>query len=293
MKYNAPPGSQDANASYVNGVPGVQKGSPVNAYAVEYTQREIVNVITSGGYTPTNDELDQLYKAILKIVGDKVPQATVTLTDAAASETLPAAATPLTIAALFQAIRNNLKSALAKFSITLTDAPASDTLPATTATTAAALLQTVRNCLKSILAKTIRVNLGSTSAAALSSSANVTPGVNGTLGPGNGGTGQTTLAAVRNALIALGAYTSANLASLGVAPMPTASAGVGQIYLQYSTTGRQSLPSGGTWYWIDLAAHSDGMLYGSESSSGISAGGTTVGVNTSYGRHLLIAFRIS
>lgn len=64
MEYNAPPGSQDPNAPYVNGIPGVQKGSPVNGHAVEYTQREILAVIEAAGLTPTNEELDQLLRAI-------------------------------------------------------------------------------------------------------------------------------------------------------------------------------------------------------------------------------------
>lgn len=64
MEYNAPPGSQDPNAPYVNGIPGVLKGSPVNGHAVEYTQREILAVIEAAGLTPTNEELDQLLRAI-------------------------------------------------------------------------------------------------------------------------------------------------------------------------------------------------------------------------------------
>jgi len=64
MEYNAPPGSQDPNAPYVNGIPGVQKGSPVNANAVEYPQREILAVIEAAGLTPTNNDLTQLLQAI-------------------------------------------------------------------------------------------------------------------------------------------------------------------------------------------------------------------------------------
>lgn len=64
MQYNAPPGSQDPNAPYVNGIPGVQKGSPVNANAVEYPQREIVSAIEAAGLTPTNNDLTQLAQAI-------------------------------------------------------------------------------------------------------------------------------------------------------------------------------------------------------------------------------------
>lgn len=49
-------------------------------------------------------------------------------------------------------------------------------------------------------ARTIRTNLGSTSTASFDGSANITPGVTGTLGIGNGGTGATTAAAARTKL---------------------------------------------------------------------------------------------
>ena len=55
---------------------------------------------------------------------------------------------------------------------------------ASTATT----LQTGRN---------IQTNLASTAAAAFNGSANITPGVTGTLGVANGGTGQTTIANIK------------------------------------------------------------------------------------------------
>ena len=49
-------------------------------------------------------------------------------------------------------------------------------------------------------ARTIRTNLGSTSTASFDGSANITPGVTGTLAVGNGGTGATTAAAARTKL---------------------------------------------------------------------------------------------
>ena len=49
-------------------------------------------------------------------------------------------------------------------------------------------------------ARTIRTNLGSTSTASFNGSANITPGVTGTLPIANGGTGATTAAAARSAL---------------------------------------------------------------------------------------------
>ena len=50
--------------------------------------------------------------------------------------------------------------------------------------------------------KTIKVALGSSAAANFDGSANVTPGVSGTLGAGNGGTGQTSLVGAMDALAA-------------------------------------------------------------------------------------------
>ncbi len=52
--------------------------------------------------------------------------------------------------------------------------------------------------------RTVRTNLGSTSTASFDGSANITPGVTGTLALGNGGTGATTAAAARSALGCLG-----------------------------------------------------------------------------------------
>lgn len=54
-------------------------------------------------------------------------------------------------------------------------------------------------------ARTIRTNLASASTASFNGTANVTPGVTGTLPVGNGGTGVTTLAALLNALNGIGA----------------------------------------------------------------------------------------
>ncbi len=67
MLYNAPydqlPGNP--NASYLDGNPGIgQQGSIIPAAAMEYPQREIVNVLTDNGLTPSNSDLDQLSKAI-------------------------------------------------------------------------------------------------------------------------------------------------------------------------------------------------------------------------------------
>lgn len=56
------------------------------------------------------------------------------------------------------------------------------------------------NAIKLATARTIRTNLGSTSTASFDGSANVTPGVTGTLPIANGGTGATTAEAARTAL---------------------------------------------------------------------------------------------
>ena len=72
MQYTAPPGSTDPNASYVTGNAITKvKGSPVPAEAVEHPQREIVNVISEAGLTPSGNDLTQLYAAIVDIIDDR------------------------------------------------------------------------------------------------------------------------------------------------------------------------------------------------------------------------------
>ena len=80
MKYNPPAGSQDPDAKYVTGQPGKVRGSAVPAEAVAHPQREIVEVIKKAGLTPSADALNQLYEAILKIIGVQVPVASKTET---------------------------------------------------------------------------------------------------------------------------------------------------------------------------------------------------------------------
>ena len=67
MKYTQPPGTPD-DSPYVdfNPVTGVE-GSVVPAAAIEAVQREIVNVITQAGLTPSGTDLTQLYEAIQAI----------------------------------------------------------------------------------------------------------------------------------------------------------------------------------------------------------------------------------
>ena len=65
MKYNQPYGVGDVNASYLNGNPATgTMGSIPPAESIEYPQREIVNLITDAGFSPTNTDLHQVAKAI-------------------------------------------------------------------------------------------------------------------------------------------------------------------------------------------------------------------------------------
>lgn len=67
MLYNQPfDQPSNPNASYTNGNPGTgTNGSIPPAAAIEYPQREIVNLITDcGTYTPSNSDLHQLSKSV-------------------------------------------------------------------------------------------------------------------------------------------------------------------------------------------------------------------------------------
>ncbi|WP_421359978.1 hypothetical protein [Agrobacterium rosae] len=69
MKYNAPFGSTDPNAPYVDrNTPGAIAGSRVPAAALEHTQREIMAVIVGAGLDPSGTDLTQLFQAIQKII---------------------------------------------------------------------------------------------------------------------------------------------------------------------------------------------------------------------------------
>ena len=63
-------------------------------------------------------------------------------------------------------------------------------------------------------ARTLQTNLGSTSSASFDGSANATPGVTGTLGVSNGGTGSTTAAAARTALGAAASGANSDIKSI-------------------------------------------------------------------------------
>lgn len=65
MRYNAPFGNSDMDASYVNGNPetGVM-GSIPPAESIEYPQRELHHFINFSGLAPTNADLNQLAKAV-------------------------------------------------------------------------------------------------------------------------------------------------------------------------------------------------------------------------------------
>ena len=65
MKYEAPYGVSDPNASYINGNPSTgTMGSIPPAASIENPQREIVNFITDSGNTPTDADLHQLSKSV-------------------------------------------------------------------------------------------------------------------------------------------------------------------------------------------------------------------------------------
>ena len=65
MLYHPPTGSTDPNAPYVgkNVAAGIQ-GSKVPPGAVEMTQRELVNLITQSGQTPTDSDPNQVTRAV-------------------------------------------------------------------------------------------------------------------------------------------------------------------------------------------------------------------------------------
>lgn len=74
MKYNAPAGNSDPNASYVTGNAVTKvKGSAVPAEAVEFPQREIVAAILAAGLVPENGDLTQLKKAIEQLAKNQLP----------------------------------------------------------------------------------------------------------------------------------------------------------------------------------------------------------------------------
>ena len=65
MKYEAPYGVADPNASYINGNPSTgTMGSIPPAASIENPQREIVNYITACALTPTDADLSQLAKSV-------------------------------------------------------------------------------------------------------------------------------------------------------------------------------------------------------------------------------------
>jgi hypothetical protein len=65
MKYEQPYGVSDVNAPYINGNPaaGIQ-GSIPPAAAFEYHQRELIQLITQAGFTPSDSDLSQVTKAV-------------------------------------------------------------------------------------------------------------------------------------------------------------------------------------------------------------------------------------
>lgn len=67
--------------------------------------------------------------------------------------------------------------------------------------------------------------------------------------------------------------------TIGAAPTPTTSAGIGQfVALSVPISTNFSLPAGGTWAWISLVFSSGSF---SSAASGVSAGGTTIAITDS------------
>src|SRR5262252_9003251 len=65
MRYQAPYGVLDPNAGYINGDPSIGRaGSIPPAAAFEQPMREIVQCITGCGITPSDADLQQLWKAL-------------------------------------------------------------------------------------------------------------------------------------------------------------------------------------------------------------------------------------
>lgn len=68
MLYNPPIGGA-SNDPYIDANPSLGiEGSAVPAAAIEFAQREIVNVITAVGLTPSNGDLTQLRQAIAQMI---------------------------------------------------------------------------------------------------------------------------------------------------------------------------------------------------------------------------------
>jgi hypothetical protein len=65
MQYNQPYGVADPNAPYINGNPSTgTQGSIPPAASIEYPQREIANLISDGGFTPSNSDLRQMGRSL-------------------------------------------------------------------------------------------------------------------------------------------------------------------------------------------------------------------------------------
>src|SRR6516165_7126843 len=65
MQYNQPYGVSDPNAPYINGNPSTgTQGSIPPAASIEYPQRELANLITDGGFVPSNGDLRQVGRSL-------------------------------------------------------------------------------------------------------------------------------------------------------------------------------------------------------------------------------------
>lgn len=127
--------------------------------------------------------------------------------------------------------------------------------------------------------RTFQTDLASTSSASFNGSANVTPGVTGTLGAANGGTGQSTYA-VGDILYASASTTLSKLAGVAtgnalISGGVTTAPSWGKIGLTTHVTGTLPVANGGTGATTFTA---NGILYGNTTSAvGVTAQGTVDG----------------
>lgn len=120
------------------------------------------------------------------------------------------------------------------------------------------------SAIKLVTARTIRTNLASTSTASFDGSANVTPGVTGTLGITNGGTGNTTgqavsatkLATSRNISLSGDATGSVSFNGASSVSIPTTLANTGVVSGEYGAIELVRKNSGTVWVSNNVGLHS-------------------------------------
>lgn len=215
----------DENDEFTDGAPATGlKPTPLLAAWFNLIQRELVKVVESAGLTldPTDDT--QLWQALSKYFAS---QENVNAATGSLQEHVNAA-----IGALgTMASQNSDAVDITGGAITGTSLTGELTGNADTAT-------------KLKTGRTIRVNLGSTGEVTFDGSANVTPGVTGTLPVSSGGTGATTASGARKNL-GLGDVATQNLSTLDARYLRT-TGGVSAVRL---SSARSYTPSGNEVSW--------------------------------------------